>query len=188
MKVEDYIKISNLNDFTFCPRSIYFHNLYSDYDETLFHTSYQQEGRNAHKTIDETKYTSKKSILQGIDVYSDELEIAGKIDLLDLDKKQLIERKKKIKKIYDGYLLQIFAQYFCLTEMGYKINSLCFHSLSDNKRFEINLPTDEDKENLKKIILNIKNFDLEDESFSQNPNKCKMCIYRELCDYYKNDE
>ena len=38
--MEDYVRISNLNDLLFCPRSIYFHNLYSDFDETLYHTPY----------------------------------------------------------------------------------------------------------------------------------------------------
>ncbi len=30
----------------------------------------------------------------------------------------------------------------------------------------------------------LKNFSLDDPNFYQNPNKCKMCIYKELCDYY----
>ena len=186
--MENNIRISNLNDFVFCPRSVYFHNLYSGFDESLFQTTYQQKGKNIHKNIDEIKYSSKKSIVQGINVYSEELGVVGKIDILDLDGKKLIERKNKIKKLYDGYYFQIYAQYFCLIEMGYVVKSLCFHSLSDNKRFNVKLPTKKDKEKLKKLILDMKNFDLEDKSFSQNPNKCRMCIYKELCDYYKNDE
>ena len=187
MITENYVKISNLNDFMFCPRSIYFHNLYSDFNESLFHSSCQQEGRDAHKNIDEMKYSSRKSVLQGIDVHSEELGITGKIDLLDLDGKRLIERKKKIRKIYFGNYLQIFAQYFCLIEMGYEIKSLCFHSLDDNKRYDLDLPTAEDREKLKKVLSEMRNFDLENPDFSQNPAKCRACIYRELCDYY-NDE
>ena len=34
---EDYISISTLNDFIFCPYSIYLHNVYENTDESLFH-------------------------------------------------------------------------------------------------------------------------------------------------------
>lgn len=186
--MEENIIISNLNDFIFCPRSIYFHNLYYNFEEKLFHDTYQQEGKIAHKNIDKKQYSSKKDILQSIDVYSEELGVIGKIDLYDKDKKQLIERKKKIKTIYEGYYLQLYAQYYCLIEMGYDVKELYFHSLSDNKRIKISIPTDENKERLKEIIKEMQNFRLDDENFSQNPKKCQMCIYRELCDYYKNDE
>lgn len=186
--MENNIIISNFNDFIFCPRSIYFHNLYNDFDEKLFHDTYQQEGKEAHKNIDKKQYSSKKDILQGIDIYSDELGIVGKIDLYDKDKKQLIERKKKIKTIYEGYYLQLYAQYYCMIEMGYDIKELYFHSLCDNKRIKIQLPTKKEKERLKQIISEMNNFDLTDDSFFQNPKKCQMCIYKELCDYYKNDE
>ena len=183
--MEENIKISNLNDFIFCPRSIYFHNLYSSFDERMYHTTYQTKGKNAHKNIDEQKYSSKKDILEGIDIYSEELGLIGKIDLFDTKKGILTERKNKIKTIYEGYYLQLYAQYFCLIEMGYKIKEIRFHSLSDNKIHKVNLPTKEDKQKLKNIISKINAFDLDNE-FSQNPNKCKMCIYKELCDYYKN--
>ena len=107
--MEENIKISNLNDFIFCPRSIYFHNLYSDLDEGLYHTTYQSNGKNAHKNIDKKRYSSRKSFLEGIDIYSEELGIIGKIDLFDQEKGIFIERKNKIKKIYDGYYLQVYA-------------------------------------------------------------------------------
>lgn len=184
--MEENIIISNLNDFIFCPRSIYFHNLYNSCEEKLYHSTYQLNGQNAHKNIDTKQYSSKKSILEGINIYSEELGVVGKIDLFDLDTNTLIERKNKIVKIYDGYYLQIWAQYFCLIEMGYTVKSLKFHSLNDNKNYLITIPNDEEKNKLKSIISKIKSFDLS-KPFTQNKNKCKMCIYRELCDYY-NDE
>ena len=33
--MEDYISISTLNDFIFCPYSIYLHNVYMEADETM---------------------------------------------------------------------------------------------------------------------------------------------------------
>jgi len=46
---EDYISISTLNDFIFCPYSIYLHNVYENTDESLFHAKPQAQGRIAHK-------------------------------------------------------------------------------------------------------------------------------------------
>lgn len=186
--MENNIIISNLNDFIFCPRSIYFHNLYYSNSENLFHSSYQSKGKQAHKNIDEKKYSSKKNILQGIDIYSEELGVTGKIDIYDIDKKELIERKNKIKTLYEGYYLQLYAQYFCLIEMGYDVKKICFYSLSDNKKIKIDLPGLEEKNRLKDVINLMESFNIEDKNFKQNPIKCKMCIYKYLCDYWKNDE
>lgn len=45
---EEPIAISNLNDFIFCPVSIYFHSL-EDGDDILTKDSYQLNGSNAHR-------------------------------------------------------------------------------------------------------------------------------------------
>ena len=37
------------------------------------------------------------------------------------------------------------------------------------------------------VIKKMKTFSL-DSPFSQNPSKCKLCIYKELCDVYEDDE
>ena len=34
--MDDIIKISNINDFIFCPASIYFHNLYGNENKLMF--------------------------------------------------------------------------------------------------------------------------------------------------------
>ena len=48
--MEDYISISTLNDFIFCPYSIYLHNVYMDTDEELYHATPQTKGRIAHES------------------------------------------------------------------------------------------------------------------------------------------
>lgn len=35
--MDNYISISTLNDFIFCPYSIYLHNVYMEADEGLYH-------------------------------------------------------------------------------------------------------------------------------------------------------
>ena len=50
--IDDYIAISTLNDFIFCPYSIYLHNVYMDTDEGLYHATPQTRGKIAHQSID----------------------------------------------------------------------------------------------------------------------------------------
>jgi CRISPR-associated protein Cas4 len=50
--IDDYIAISTLNDFIFCPYSIYLHNVYMDTDEGLYHAIPQTRGKIAHQSID----------------------------------------------------------------------------------------------------------------------------------------
>ena len=115
--METYIKISTLNDFIYCPKSIYFHELYNKYNTYIYHTNYQQEGKFNHESIDNFHYSNKKDILQSLTVYSHKYQLLGKIDLYDKSKHILIERKTKIKQIYLGYKYQVWAQYLCLEEM-----------------------------------------------------------------------
>mgnify|MGYP004528745651 FL=1 len=116
--MEEIILISYLNDFIFCPISIYFRNLYGTIDKKMYQSTYQINGTNAHKSVDSNTYSTKRNILQGINVFSEKYGIQGKIDIFDIDKELLTERKNKFIKIYDGYIFQIYAQYFALKEMG----------------------------------------------------------------------
>ncbi|HMT00918.1 MAG TPA: type V CRISPR-associated protein Cas4 [Candidatus Absconditabacterales bacterium] len=182
--MENYIRISNLNDFIFCPKSIYFHELYQKYDEQIYKDTPQVAGTQAHEAIDLKKYSTSKNILQSLSVYSEKYNIAGKIDLYDADKQLLIERKKKISKIYDGYRYQVYAQYFCLQEMGYPVCEIKIHSLVDNKSYDIPIPNEQETAEFENLLEKYRKFNLSDPKFAQNPEKCKMCIYNQLCDYY----
>ncbi len=184
--MEENILISYLNDFIFCPASIYFHNLYGDLEKKLYQTTDQIKGSNAHKNVDNRKYSSSKNILQGIDIYSEEFKIQGKIDVFNISNGVLIERKNKITEIYDGYIFQVYAQYYALTEMGYKVNRIRLHSMEDNKNYEIDLPKNNEKMDIKfrNLIRSIHEFDIE--NFSQNNiKKCEKCIYEPSCDRSK---
>ena len=59
---EEYISISTLNDFIFCPYSIYLHNVYMESDEGLYHATPQTQGKIAHETIDEKKSSPSKDV------------------------------------------------------------------------------------------------------------------------------
>ena len=181
--MDDIIIISNLNDFIFCPASIYFHKLYGSQDNLTYQSSYQINGSRAHESVDNSSYSTKKSIITALDVYSDKYKLSGKIDIYDMEKQLLVERKKHISKIYDGYVFQLYAQYFAMLEMGYTISSLEIRSLDDNKKYKIALPNQDDAmfKKFENLISEIRTFDLENYN-QDNIEKCKHCIYEDACD------
>ncbi len=181
--MEAYLPISFLNDFIFCPRSIYFHQLYGRVETRLYQTTDQTEGKAAHKTLDEKTYTTAKAVLQTLEVFSERYNIGGKIDSYDQNKKLLVERKKKIKVIYDGYIYQLYAQYHCLTEMGYAVKKLKLYSMDDNKSYPVARPEDDPQrqQGFEQLLQDMRTFDL-DAPFSANLSKCQHCIYHNLCD------
>lgn len=56
--METYITFSELNDFIFCPASLYFHQFYKDKEKHTFQSTDQTAGTSAHKAIDVKKYSS----------------------------------------------------------------------------------------------------------------------------------
>ena len=184
--MENQILISWINDFVFCPASIYFHGLYDSLNRLIYQDTPQLEGTKAHSAIEDGRYSTKKDVLQGIEVFCDKYNIMGKIDIFDLKTKTLTERKKTIKEIYDGYIFQLYAQYFCLTEMGFDIEKLQLYSMSDNKTYVIALPQDNSLifTKFEETINEIRNFNIEKFTAS-NPKKCENCIYEPACDRSK---
>lgn len=181
--MEDYILISWINDFIFCPASIYCHNLYEDTDKIIYTDLPQQKGTEVHSAVDQKRYSGSKHILQSIDVCSNEYQIYGKIDVYDTKTKTLTERKKKIKKIYDGYIFQVYAQCLCLREMGHEVKQIEFYSYDDNKTYPVSLPENNETmfNKFKSVLNQIHNFNMGD--FKQeNLSKCENCIYNKICE------
>jgi len=178
--MESYIQISKINDFIFCPYSLYLHSIYENVDESLYHQDPQVTGKLLHKPIDTQKYSTKRNVLQGVEVYSEKYQLAGKIDLYYQDKKKLVERKTKVAKIYNGYKYQLYAQYFALEEMGYEVTALQIRSLLDNKVYDIPLPDFKETIIFEAVIKSIRDFHVTS-SYRQNPHKCTCCIYTNLC-------
>ena len=156
--MDGVIQISKINDFIFCPHSIFLHGVYESFHENLYHEAAQKLGRSSHEKIDEGQYSSSKRYMQGTSVYISKYNLVGKIDIFDTKEKLLIERKHKLQRIYDGQRYQLYAQYLGLLEVGYKVKKLCIHSLSDNKRYPINIPGTEELEEFEKVIDAIRSY------------------------------
>ncbi len=176
----DHIQISKINDFQFCPQSLYFHSVYENFDKVQYKAKPQVAGTITHKTVDKQKFSSKKNILQGIEVCSNKFGIIGKIDIYDQDKMELTERKRTIKKIYDGYLFQLYAQKLCLEEMGYFVRTMKLYSMTDNKTYNAQLSS-EQIEKFHNLLAEMRQFDIRKMESCVSGEKCNNCIYHELC-------
>lgn len=144
------------------------------------------KGRMAHTNIDNGSYSTKAREITGLDVYSEEYSLVGRIDQYFMSDaggvNKLVERKRKIGRIYDGHKLQIYAQYFCMIEMGYKIDQMKFYSMIDNKSFYLEIPAVTDRKWFEYHLEKIRCYDPSIPLVDINHNKCRHCIYSNLCD------
>lgn len=131
-----------------------------------------------HECIEKGEYSTAKRYIQGKNVYSGKYNVGGKIDIYDGKTKTLIERKTRIKKIYDGHRLQMYAQMFALEEAGYPVEHLRIHSLEDNRRYTIPLPDTKEKEKFEETLKSIRSYNPANESVAEY--KCDISIYRHL--------
>ena len=152
--MNDYISLSTLNDFIFCPYSIYLHNVYMETADDMYKAVPQIEGKLSHQGVDNKTGTSIRTDLLSLLVYSDELGISGVIDIYKSDRRLLIERKKNLKKIFRGQIYQLWGQYYCLKDMGYPIDSIALYEISTNKMIPVELPNEESKSELILFIEN----------------------------------
>ena len=179
--MNDYISLSTLNDFIFCPYSIYLHNVYMETADDMYTASPQANGKLAHRGVDNKTGSSNRTDILSLPVYSDELGISGVIDVYKSNRRLLIERKNNLKNIYRGQIYQLWGQYYCMKEMGYQVDSIAFYEISTNKMIPLELPNEESKSELLEFIEKFKSYNPSDQ-FVPNINKCIHCIYSNLCD------
>lgn len=185
--MNDYIPLSELNDFIFCPYSIYLHSVYMEADEDLYKAVPQIKGTVAHQGVDGKSGSTRKDAILSRTVYCDQLGISGKIDVYKQDKHMLIERKNNLKRIFRGQIYQLWGQYFCMKEMGYEIDKLAFYEISTNKMMVIDVPGEAERQELIAFIQRFKSYNPASDKITVNPNKCIHCIYCNLCDKTTTD-
>ncbi|MBO7227807.1 MAG: type V CRISPR-associated protein Cas4 [Bacteroidales bacterium] len=93
--MENPILISMLNDFSFCPYSIYLHNVYKNADKEMCQSLPQLRGTIAHENVDNKTSSTLMNETQVLPISSEQLGVMGKIDIYRANEKILIERKYK---------------------------------------------------------------------------------------------
>ena len=152
-----------------------------DTDENLYHAAPQTRGKITHETIDKKIARNRKHDLQSLPVYSTRYKLMGKVDIFRQKDKLLIERKYQLKHIYQGQIYQLWAQYLCLLEMGYEVEQIAFYEISTNKMIPVAIPNEYDISLFATFIERFQRFNPSD-ILTTNPNKCRHCIYCNLCD------
>lgn len=152
-----------------------------DTDEGLYHATPQTRGKIAHEATDNKTSSNRQSDLLSLPVYSTRYKLMGKVDMYRKREKLLIERKYQLKNIYQGQIYQLWAQYFCLLEMGYEVEQIAFYEISTNKMIPVSLPNENDIKQFTTFVENFHQFNPAD-TIPVNSNKCKHCIYCNLCD------
>lgn len=179
--MEEPIAFAQINDFIFCPASIYFHGMYEGVEELLYKAAPQLNGTQAHRNIDSgTNYS--ENVISGMFVYSEEFNIVGKIDKYFLKEQRLVECKRKIEHVYDGYIYQLYAQYFGMIEAGHTVAEISLYDITSHKKYPISLPQQDFVmfEKFKNTLAEMRLFDIAD--FVQtNVVKCQNCIYSNIC-------
>ncbi len=68
--MNNYIPLSTLNDFIFCPYSIYLHNVYMETADDIYKATPQTKGTIAHQGVDKKKSSTRKSDIMSLPIYS----------------------------------------------------------------------------------------------------------------------
>ena len=187
--MESYLTMTQINDFIFCPRSLYYHNfLQGNFSPDNFREKPQVQGLAAHASIDNGSYSSCRYILQGTMVYSSKYNLLGKIDLFDISSGRLTERKYSITAVYDGFRYQLYAQFFALSEMGYQVRSMFLYSSKDNRKYPVPLPEQSQIIEFERTLDSIRGYSPEKDFSIPNLNKCRHCNYREICTWFPAEE
>jgi len=163
----------------YCPVSIYLHLLYENFNTKTYHQTPQVAGRLNHEAIESGTYSTLRRFVMGLEVSSEKYNLVGKIDIYDRERKALIERKTRIKTIYPGYRYQLYAQYFCMKEMGHEVKTLFIHSLEDNKRYPIPVPKKKEREEFEAVLQKIREFGPKDMQ-NHSCERCAKSIYGAL--------
>ena len=90
--MENPISITMLNDFVFCPISIYFHNLYQGVEKNLYQGKSQIAGTKAHEAIDNNTLSNSESFQDIENKFSKRFNQQDSVYIFIMDSRTEIKR------------------------------------------------------------------------------------------------
>jgi len=185
------LPLSFIAEYEYCQRSAYW--LITKAPRLRSENVFIQDGRDAHKIVDEpyVRYKKNSRIESSVQIFSKKYGISGKIDVLEFVKNEKgedveiipVEFKRGKSRISSMHQMQLALSALCLQEMFPEIlveKSAVFFT-EDQQKKEIIL-TDELLEKARKLSLLLKNSEISPKKFSMKKDKrCEGCCFKPLC-------
>lgn len=183
---DDYIQLSAIQHYVFCPRQCGLIHVYGLWAENMF----TARGNIMHERADseENEWRNEKHIVRSLTIISKKLGLSGKADVVEfmdingLKNPYPVEYKsgKPKKNISDS--AQLCAQAMCLEEMmNVKIEKAAFYYGKPRKRHEIGLTENlrnATEEIIEKIHDMVKTRKVPEAKYEK---KCNTCSLKDLC-------
>lgn len=182
----DFISISALQHVTYCPRQFALIHVEQAWEENYF----TAHGRVLHERVDggEPEQRGNVRFERTVSVYSQTLGITGKLDLLEIEGKDVkkyfpVEYKRGKPKVEDWDRIQLCAQALCLEEMrGVEITEGAMWYWQERKRERVLIDAALREATLAAIRLAR---DILDSGKTPMPtihkSRCKACSLLDLC-------
>lgn len=182
----DFISISALQHVAYCPRQFALIHVEQAWEENYF----TAHGRVLHERVDggEPEQRGNVRFERTVSVYSQTLGITGKLDLLEIEGKDVkkyfpVEYKRGKPKVEDWDRIQLCAQALCLEEMrGVEITEGAMWYWQERKRERVLIDAALREATLAAIRLAR---DILDSGKTPMPtihkSRCKACSLLDLC-------
>jgi len=178
----DYVMISALEHYSFCPRQCALIHVEQIFDENI----YTIKGRLLHEKVHSEDGENKEGIRieRGLPLWSDKLGLIGKADVVEFHGHvpYPVEYKSGKKKKGAHEDLQLCAQAVCLEEMtGRPVPKGAIYHHSSRKRREVSFD-EKLRQRVHDIVRDIRKM-LEADTLPAAPNdgRCKHCSLKQSC-------
>ncbi len=178
----DFIPISALSEYLYCPRNCYLFYVLGEEKEN----PYTVEGKLLHQKGEKQIRVKRRKVAQTrrVYVYSNRYQISGFADIVEEKGSKIypIEYKGGKKRLRIGHKVQVCAQALCLEEMlNIKIPHAFIYYASSERRLKVQLDSEIrslTKETIQKVKSLLASQKIPPSVFSR---KCRGCSLEPLC-------
>lgn len=177
---EDYVPLSSLNAFCYCPHRVYLEYVQGAWDDNI-HTI---KGTLEHETVHDGRKRVDRAQFRQVNVRSDVYKLLGKIDVVEFKDGLFVpvEYKKGRKGKWYNDQVQVCAQGLCLEEqLETEIDYGFLWYFGSKRREKVNF-TPKLKEETIRVSREVHDiYRLKKKTFPDYTKKCNDCSIKSIC-------